>query len=102
MVLATSNLKEKAAARRWECRRVALQSHDFDAHVCEAISSVCHHTDLSRYIVDLHRQLSTLKYSPIEAVSMCDPPPPPESNDSIKEEAHIHTAKVLFAVDKLN
>lgn len=57
---------------------------------------------LPSYIVDLHRQLSTLKYSPIENVSMCAPPPPPESNDAIKEEAHIHTAKVLFAVEKLN
>jgi hypothetical protein len=52
--------------------------------------------------VDLHRQLSSLKYSAIESVSKCAPPPPPESNDSIKEDAHIHTAKVLFAVEKLN
>lgn len=43
-----------------------------------------------------------MKYSAIESVSKCAPPPPPESNDSIKGEAHIHTAKVLFAVEKLN
>jgi hypothetical protein len=52
--------------------------------------------------VDLHRELSSLKYSAIEAVSKCAPPAPPESNDSIKEDAHIHTAKALFAVEKLN
>lgn len=54
------------------------------------------------YIVDLHRELSSLRYSPIESVSKCAPPPPPDSNDMIKEDAHIHTAKVLFAVEKLN
>ncbi|KZM26588.1 DNA binding [Ascochyta rabiei] len=54
------------------------------------------------YIVDLHRQLSTLKYFPIESVSKCVPPPPPDSNDAIKEEAHIHTAKVLFSIEKLS
>jgi hypothetical protein len=57
---------------------------------------------LSRYIVDIHRQLSTLRYFPIESISKCVPPPPPESNDAIKDEAHIHTAKVLFSVDRLN
>ena len=59
-------------------------------------------TESFSYIVDLHRQLSSLQYSPIESVSKCAPPPPPECNDSIKEDAHIHTAKVLFAVEKLN
>ncbi|KAF2264379.1 hypothetical protein CC78DRAFT_533238 [Lojkania enalia] len=54
------------------------------------------------YMVDLHRQLSTLKYLPIESVSKCAPPPPPEINDSIKEDANLHTAKVLFATEKLN
>lgn len=54
------------------------------------------------YVVDLHRELSSLKYSTVEAVSACAPPAPPESNNSIKEDAHIHTAKVLFAVEKLN
>ncbi|KAF1951750.1 hypothetical protein CC80DRAFT_423925 [Byssothecium circinans] len=54
------------------------------------------------YVVDLHRQLSSLLYSAVESVSPCAPPPPPEANKTIKDEAHIHTAKVLFAVDKLN
>ncbi|OAG10591.1 uncharacterized protein CC84DRAFT_1184574 [Paraphaeosphaeria sporulosa] len=53
-------------------------------------------------IVDLHRQLSNLRYSDIESVSKCAPPPPPESNDSIKEDAPMHTSKVLYAVEKLN
>lgn len=56
----------------------------------------------TRYIVDLHRQLSSLRYCPIEAISKCAPPPPPEANESIKEDSHIHTAKVLYAVEKLN
>ncbi|KAH7119847.1 hypothetical protein B0J11DRAFT_71435 [Dendryphion nanum] len=54
------------------------------------------------YIVDLHRELSNLKYSAIESISMCAPPPPPEFNNLIKEDAHTHTSKVLFAVEKLN
>ncbi|KAF2110455.1 hypothetical protein BDV96DRAFT_202238 [Lophiotrema nucula] len=54
------------------------------------------------YMVDLHRQLSTLKYLPIESVSKCAPPPPPDSNQSIKDDAPLHTAKVLFATEKLN
>jgi hypothetical protein len=52
--------------------------------------------------VDIHRQLSSLKYFPIESLSKCVPPPPPECNNTIKDEAHIHTAKVLFAIEKLN
>ncbi|KAF2440416.1 hypothetical protein P171DRAFT_457312 [Karstenula rhodostoma CBS 690.94] len=48
-------------------------------------------------IVDLHRQLSNLQYSAIESVSKCAPPPPPESNHAIKEDAPIHTSKVLYA-----
>ena len=58
--------------------------------------------NLSSYIVDLHRELSNLKYSPIESISRCAPPPPPDSNHMIKEDARIHTAKVLYSVDKLN
>lgn len=54
------------------------------------------------YIVDLHRELSSLKYLPIEAVSKCAPPPPPECNQMIKEDTHLHTSKILFAVEKLN
>jgi len=58
--------------------------------------------DVPSYIVDLHRQLSSLKYTAIESISRCAPPPPPEANASIKDDAHIHTAKVLYAVDKIN
>lgn len=54
------------------------------------------------YIVDLHRQLSSLKYFPIESVSKCIPPPPPDPNDAIEDDAHIHTAKVLFSIEKLS
>ncbi|KAF2728467.1 hypothetical protein EJ04DRAFT_581323 [Polyplosphaeria fusca] len=54
------------------------------------------------YMVDLHRQLSNLKYIPIEAASKCAPPPPPDSNAQFKEDAALHTAKVLFATEKLN
>jgi hypothetical protein len=46
--------------------------------------------------------LSNLKYFSIETLSKCVPPPPPEHNNAIKDEAHIHTAKVLFATEKLN
>ncbi|KAL1611958.1 hypothetical protein SLS60_000181 [Paraconiothyrium brasiliense] len=54
------------------------------------------------YIVDLHRQLSTLYASGIEPISKCAPTPPAASNKTIKEDAHIHTAKVLFAIEKFN
>jgi hypothetical protein len=55
-----------------------------------------------RYVVDVHRQLSNLRFFPIESISNCIPTPPPETNGSIKEDAHIHTAKVLYSVNKLN
>jgi hypothetical protein len=58
--------------------------------------------NILRYIVDLHRQLSSLRYSAIESLSDCAPPPPPESNESIKDDASIHTTKVLFAVENLH
>ncbi|KAH7402871.1 hypothetical protein BKA66DRAFT_449670 [Pyrenochaeta sp. MPI-SDFR-AT-0127] len=77
-------------------RRILRDDGSVDEHLFKA--NILMHT----YIVDLHRQLSTLKYFPIESVSKCVPPPPPELNDAIKEEAHIHTAKVLFSVEKLN
>jgi hypothetical protein len=53
-------------------------------------------------MVDIHRQLSNLKYMPVEAISRCTPPPPPSSNERFKEDAALHTAKVLFATEKLN
>ncbi|CAI6336136.1 unnamed protein product [Periconia digitata] len=52
-------------------------------------------------IVDLHRRLSSLLYSPVESASLCAPPPP-TANDIIKEEARMHTAKILCATEKLN
>lgn len=59
-------------------------------------------TDSFRYIVCVHRRLSTLKHFPIEALSKCGALPPPEQTETIIDEAHIHTAKVLYAADKLN
>lgn len=53
-------------------------------------------------MIDIHRQLSSLKYFAIESVSKCIPPPPPGCNDAIKDDAHIHTSKVLFAAEKIN
>ncbi|KAF1814705.1 hypothetical protein P152DRAFT_464689 [Eremomyces bilateralis CBS 781.70] len=54
------------------------------------------------YTVDIHRQLSTLSYSPIESVSSCAPPPPPKRLTSVyARDAHIHTAKVLQAITKM-
>lgn len=57
---------------------------------------------MQTYIVCVHRRLSTLKHFPIETLSKCVAPPPPEHNETIIDEAHIHTAKVLYAADKLN
>jgi hypothetical protein len=54
-----------------------------------------------RYTVDIHRLLSTLAYSPIEAVSSCAPPPPPERLAPVYyRDAHIHTAKILCAIER--
>ncbi|KAK2867989.1 hypothetical protein FQN49_003265 [Arthroderma sp. PD_2] len=56
------------------------------------------------YIVDLHRELSSLAYSPIESVSRCAPPAPPDANNPNRatKDMQIHTSKVLLAVDKFN
>ncbi|EZF36235.1 hypothetical protein TMEN_8230 [Trichophyton mentagrophytes] len=56
------------------------------------------------YIVDLHRELSSLSYSPIESVSRCAPPAPADANNPNKtpKDVQIHTSKVLLAVDKFN
>lgn len=72
------------------------------ASCCTSGRSLSLDTDLNSYIVDIHRQLSSLKFFPIESVSKCVPPPPPESIDTIKDEAHIHTAKVFLSIEKLN
>ncbi|KAL4868432.1 hypothetical protein BDV12DRAFT_169707 [Aspergillus spectabilis] len=56
-----------------------------------------------RYVVDLHRQLSTLSYSPIEAIAHCSPAPPPESLRGCNStECQLHTAKVLRAIDQFD
>jgi hypothetical protein len=56
-----------------------------------------------RYVVDLHRQLSTLAYSPIEAIAHCAPNAPPESLRGCNSaECQLHTAKVLRAIDQFD
>ena len=46
--------------------------------------------------------LSTLSYSPIEGVSSCAPPPPPERLAPVYyRDAPIHTAKILRAIERL-
>ncbi|KAL4779841.1 hypothetical protein BJX76DRAFT_351459 [Aspergillus varians] len=58
---------------------------------------------IQTYVVELHRQLSTLSYSPIEAVAHCSPPAPPESlRGCNSSECQLHTAKVLRAIDQFN
>lgn len=64
----------------------------------------CSMLTINRYIVDLHRELSSLSYSPIEAVSRCAPPAPADANNPNRtpKDVQIHTSKVLLAVDKFN
>ncbi|KAL3433549.1 hypothetical protein BDV09DRAFT_171662 [Aspergillus tetrazonus] len=55
---------------------------------------------IQTYVVELHRQLSTLSYTPIESIAHCSPPPPPESLRGCNTpECQLHTAKVLRAID---
>ncbi|KAL4974659.1 hypothetical protein BDW66DRAFT_152693 [Aspergillus desertorum] len=55
---------------------------------------------IQTYVVELHRQLSTLSYTPIESIAHCSPPPPPESLRGCNSpECQLHTAKVLRAID---
>ncbi|KAL2871659.1 uncharacterized protein BJX67DRAFT_342759 [Aspergillus lucknowensis] len=55
------------------------------------------------YVVDLHRQLSTLAYSPIEAIAHCTPTAPPESLRGCNSpECQLHTAKVLRSIDQFD
>ncbi|KAL4984104.1 hypothetical protein BDW68DRAFT_167648 [Aspergillus falconensis] len=55
---------------------------------------------IQTYVVDLHRQLSTLSYTPIESIAHCSPPPPPECLRGCNTpECQLHTAKVLRAID---
>jgi hypothetical protein len=56
----------------------------------------------SRYMVDVHRPLSTLKYNPIEKISTCSPPPPPEQLPAVYERnAHMHTVKIVRAANNM-
>ncbi|EAW14986.1 putative C6 transcription factor [Aspergillus clavatus NRRL 1] len=56
---------------------------------------------LHTWIVDLHRQLSTLAYSTIEAVSYCAPPAPPDSLRGCNTpECQLHTRRVLHAIEQ--
>lgn len=56
---------------------------------------------MCRWIVDLHRQLSTLAYSTIEGVSYCCPPAPPESLlQSNPPESDLHTRRVLHSIER--
>ncbi|KAL4944127.1 hypothetical protein BDV06DRAFT_116930 [Aspergillus oleicola] len=58
---------------------------------------------IQTYVVDLHRQLSSLSYSPIESIAHCSPPPPPESLRGCNTPScQLHTAKVLRAIDEFN
>ncbi|KAL4879892.1 hypothetical protein BJY04DRAFT_219697 [Aspergillus karnatakaensis] len=58
---------------------------------------------IQTYVVELHRQLSTLAYSPIEAIAHCSPAPPPESLRGCNStESQLHTAKVLRAIDQFD
>lgn len=46
--------------------------------------------------------MSGLKFNPIESVSTCAPPPPPERLAPVYErEAHCHTKKILIAIAKM-
>ena len=53
------------------------------------------------YIVDLHRPLSALAYSTVEAVCRCTPPPPPEHLSPAQTESYMHTIKILHAIEKI-
>ena len=51
----------------------------------------------------MHRQLSSLAYSPVEAMCKCSPPPPPEAQRGCNTLAtQTHTLKCLKAIEKLN
>ncbi|KAF2094421.1 hypothetical protein NA57DRAFT_13940, partial [Rhizodiscina lignyota] len=54
------------------------------------------------YVVDMHRFLSTLVYSPIEAISSCAPPPPPNAPQQGEDrDAFTHTKKILLAIERM-
>ncbi|KAB8235651.1 fungal specific transcription factor domain-containing protein [Aspergillus alliaceus] len=56
------------------------------------------------YVIDVHRQLSMLEYTPIESIAHCVPPPQIAIRGYNTQDRHLHTAKVLRAIkqsDKL-
>lgn len=72
-------------------------------HLLNTCTTDCSRPPLSRYTVDLHRQLSTLAYSPVEAVAHCAPPAPPESLRGCNTpECQLHTSKILHAIDRFD
>ncbi|GFF45245.1 hypothetical protein IFM62136_00204 [Aspergillus lentulus] len=59
------------------------------------------HAIIHTWIVDLHRQLSTLAYSAIEGVSKCCPQAPPETLlQSNSPESDLHTRRVLHSIEQ--
>lgn len=51
----------------------------------------------------MHRQLSSLAYSPVESLCRCSPPPPAEAQRGYNTlETMTHTTKCLKAIEKLN
>lgn len=57
---------------------------------------------ICRYTVSLHRYLSQLTYSAIESISTCAPRPPPERLAPVYyRDAHIHTAKIMIAIERM-
>lgn len=81
--------------------------HATSVYVCLYVGSVCYPIPgrlliYQRYTIDKHRYLSGLKFNPIESVSTCAPPPPPDRLLPIYErEAHCHTKKILLAISKM-
>lgn len=66
---------------------------------------ICHDLLLNttcRYVTDVHRALSTLEFDPIESVSTCSPPPPPEHMSTMyRRDAPIHTSKILHSIETM-
>ncbi|KAI9923889.1 hypothetical protein MW887_008194 [Aspergillus wentii] len=55
------------------------------------------------YIIEIHRPLSNLSYSPIESVSRCAPLAPSDNlRSSSTSECQLHTVKCLWAIDHLD
>lgn len=62
-----------------------------------------HLTLLLRYMIEIYRPLTSLRYSAIEAVSSCQPAPPTEKlNCSNAAERHVYTTKCIAAIEKVD